>query len=574
MFPQGTNSGNMSEAERSPPGRPQSLHEALEKQPSEALVRELLRADGAAAALRERNAFGELPLHVAVKKKASEPVVRALIEACPGALGETSRVNGMLPLHCALDAKAPEAVVLALLQLDPEAAARARTRDAGGDLPLHLACLEKASFPIVLRLLQAYPEAMQERDNQYGMLPLQLAGDRQTCLALLKASAEVRCATISTPELVAVSARFATFPSLEGLFDATCSGVVSLSSLAEASDALAALNGRGGAVGEDVELPASLSLKLLNHMDEYRRFKQARLVEALEVLRLWHRGCALWSSCMERTMRKVTAKPAAQLIAQYLCGVCRCEVCSRMTATQHQPLQQGRSAVTETVVVENCVHEEAPAEEDPSDEIVLEVMWTQLVEMQIEAGMHHLPDGPGTSVDSAGSDELVAPLHNREHRQSPLLFGEKVYLMRCTRGGAQLHRALDHGRELDAVRETARQAEQRCHLPSGARIFVHPNNYDQVLSLLCDRVLGAHDVVVTEAFLPLVRRDIGALPSRANIRERSLETLGYVGDGGDAVAVHRTFIEARGTHEWETLTQSTSQAHRVANPRGRHDTPM
>merc|ERR1711920_1087923 len=85
--------------------------------------------------------------------------------------------------------------------------------------------------------------------------------------------------------------------------------------------------------------------------------------------------------------------------------------------------------------------------------------------------------------------------------------------------------------------------DKSCILSSGARVFVHPDQYDKVLGALSLHKLRPHHVVVSEAFLPLVCEDIGALPSKANIEERFCQPVVMVGGSGDVVSMNRTFVQ-------------------------------
>ena len=52
-----------------------------------------------------------------------------------------------------------------------------------------------------------------------------------------------------------------------------------------------------------------------------------------------------------------------------------------------------------------------------------------------------------------------------------------------------------------------------------------------------------HHVIIAEAFPPLIRADIAALPCRAKVRERSWEFAALLAeDGADLYVVERTFI--------------------------------
>merc|ERR1712232_1171300 len=111
----------------------------------------------------------------------------------------------------------------------------------------------------------------------------------------------------------------------------------------------------------------------------------------------------------------------------------------------------------------------------------------------------------------------------------PSDFGARIHLLSSTRAGDELRRALQEGRELEQVRTAAAEHGQTCYLKnSGASIFVYPNEYASILSRINRCALKPHHVIVSEAFLPLVYNEIAQIPSRSNIKPRSLKTLALI----------------------------------------------
>lgn len=206
-------------------------------------------------------------------------------------------------------------------------------------------------------------------------------------------------------------------------------------------------------------------------------------------------------------------------------------------------------------------------------------MWAQLVERLILAG-EHLPQLASSNAGAVPGEATSNAAWTEDHESASVAvgaaaaaqrspFGETIYLLRCTRGGRQLHGALDQGRALEHVRDTAASFGQSCRLPAGAHIFVYPEQYEGVLASIRSHELRPHHVVVNEAFLPLVRSDLAALPSRANVRPGSLQPLAIVGGAGDVFVVERTFINTSSDRHQngDAATQSTSQIRHIANPR-------
>merc|ERR1711972_799112 len=106
-------------------------------------------------------------------------------------------------------------------------------------------------------------------------------------------------------------------------------------------------------------------------------------------------------------------------------------------------------------------------------------------------------------------------------------------------------------------------------LPSGAKVFVYPQDADAVMAAISREELRAHHVIAAHAFEPLVMEAVGRLPSRRRVDRRGVESMAYIGDGGEAMCVERTFLQIS-IHQRrspESVTQSTTEAHGSENPR-------
>ena len=64
------------------------------------------------------------------------------------------------------------------------------------------------------------------------------------------------------------------------------------------------------------------------------------------------------------------------------------------------------------------------------------------------------------------------------------------------------------------VRAAAADQGQSCVVPSAANIFVYPDQYEDIFRAVRHRGWQPHDVIIAEAFLPLLRADIAALPCK------------------------------------------------------------
>ncbi|CAE8721318.1 unnamed protein product, partial [Polarella glacialis] len=110
----------------------------------------------------------------------------------------------------------------------------------------------------------------------------------------------------------------------------------------------------------------------------------------------------------------------------------------------------------------------------------------------------------------------------------------------------ELTRALHEGSQLETVRAALTEAGHSCILRSGASIFVYPQQYASIVSVLSDVNQRPHHVIVAQAFLPFVYQEVAQIPSKRNVRLASATEFAIVeGDLGEAICVvDRTFYNA------------------------------
>merc|ERR1712008_237148 len=107
----------------------------------------------------------------------------------------------------------------------------------------------------------------------------------------------------------------------------------------------------------------------------------------------------------------------------------------------------------------------------------------------------------------------------------------------------------------------------------GASMFLYPDQYVSILSIMSGMDLRPHHVVVTEAFLPLLYSEISAIPSKRTMRPSSVQSFALVdGDNGESVCVvEHGFYNSTPRHflPSSSVTQSTSELapNRVVNIR-------
>lgn len=264
---------------------------------------------------------------------------------------------------------------------------------------------------------------------------------------------------------------------------------------------------------------------------------------------------------MERSLTQITLAGPARVVTTFLYGE---------LARETAPL------LSDICVIEECTHSEPPAVPDEvTDEIIANLMWAQTVEQQILAGMHE----PSLMLEAAVSPSIEGPASTASldgsifaevsmHR--PTEFGDKICLVKVTRSGGSLENALHNGHDLEEVRAVASDRQQSCKLPSGASIFVYPNQYHAILAAIDHLSLRPHHVVIADAFVPSLLNAIATIPCRNKVKVSKLEPVAWIDDHGLEIAVvERTFLNVKSTclEKCEAVTQSTSQARNVPNHR-------
>lgn len=229
-------------------------------------------------------------------------------------------------------------------------------------------------------------------------------------------------------------------------------------------------------------------------------------------------------------------------------------------------------------VIQHCDHIEPATLPNDSDDVLVQEMWAQNVERRILAG-EHLEDLRNDVLEPLWTEIDASEVNSSEGAwvadcvARPSSFGETIHIVGFTRGGTQLKQALHEGRELEVVRMAAEEHGQSCILAFGASIFAHPNQYKHILLVVGQHTLKPHQVITSEAFLPLVYQAVASIPFRSNVRPNFSKVMALIdGDNSETVCtVERTFIN--GTphrhRDVKAVTKSTSQAHGIPNVRSR-----
>eukprot|EP00933_Yihiella_yeosuensis_P054760 TRINITY_DN53313_c0_g1_i1.p1 TRINITY_DN53313_c0_g1~~TRINITY_DN53313_c0_g1_i1.p1 ORF type:complete len:510 (-),score=81.57 TRINITY_DN53313_c0_g1_i1:250-1716(-) len=177
---------------------------------------------------------------------------------------------------------------------------------------------------------------------------------------------------------------------------------------------------------------------------------------------------------------------------------------------------------------------------------------------------------------------------------------EQIFLYPYSRAPAEFKEVLLEGKELGPTRELMRA--KGCDFvlePSGAKVFVWPEQYPAVLDALrsLEMSLRTSHVIIAESLLPALEASIGAIAHKKNVRPKksSVMTLVSIGKTVSTSSSSDGYCEAKaasGTDEteaeqWDILfkvegtfltfakaprnsgsvNQSTTEAHGGSNPR-------
>ena len=156
--------------------------------------------------------------------------------------------------------------------------------------------------------------------------------------------------------------------------------------------------------------------------------------------------------------------------------------------------------------------------------------------------------------------QMAAPTNNLQEE-------ETIWLLRYNRHTKEFHEAL-HGPELLACRESLESAGKSWRLPSGAYIFVNPNQHQAVAEMLDGRTLYSSHVVVSTSWEPELQ-----LALTYKVRESELLSVPAAGlrNAETSMVVKcmdRTFLSFSPPFRSSvSVNQSTTEAHGGLNPR-------
>lgn len=200
------------------------------------------------------------------------------------------------------------------------------------------------------------------------------------------------------------------------------------------------------------------------------------------------------------------------------------------------------------VTVQEVIHEEPAA----------------AVDEEVAASNMHVKQ-----ADAAAALELT----NQVPEQADLLTMDKVNLLVYNRHPECFHEALRSGPALQGCRQALVDNGKKWELKNGAKVFVHPHQYDQVAINVFAEYAGAlrpYHVIVAESLEYHVEACLNDLSHRQRPRVKESKPIATGSDETLQVGeVKRTFLcEVRRYRKPGSVTQSTTEAHSGGlNPR-------
>ncbi len=121
----------------------------------------------------------------------------------------------------------------------------------------------------------------------------------------------------------------------------------------------------------------------------------------------------------------------------------------------------------------------------------------------------------------------IGPLENSQADGGP----ERIHVIEFSRHPQEFYNALARGASLKECRQALEKENHDWELQSGAKVFVHPHQYQETLNLIRGMNLRKQHVVAAESMLWNVMLSIHTLRSRLQVRPKSRYELGVVGNG-------------------------------------------
>ncbi len=132
---------------------------------------------------------------------------------------------------------------------------------------------------------------------------------------------------------------------------------------------------------------------------------------------------------------------------------------------------------------------------------------------------------------------------------------ERIHLLEFSRHPQELRQALSDGTPLEECRQALLKANRFWERNSGAKVFVHPHQFEETVDLMDKLDLRKQHVVVAESLVWKVMLSVFTLRSRLQVRVRSRRELGVVGtsapSSSKASCSKPPGLEAASEDEWQ-----------------------
>lgn len=179
---------------------------------------------------------------------------------------------------------------------------------------------------------------------------------------------------------------------------------------------------------------------------------------------------------------------------------------------------------SEENVIQACFHDEPARVWDGSEQQIVESAWVSHVEATINQMSEEVAVTEQTVHEHSAPEQAEAELSREEEavpEQADRDNEEDVYLLQFSRCPDEWRRMLLHGTPLKQCRLALHEAGHPCTLPSGAKVFVHPSQYQQIMANLNGMELRPHHVIVAQGLEYLVAESLAGVPRSSKVKLKS-----------------------------------------------------
>ena len=273
-----------------------------------------------------------------------------------------------------------------------------------------------------------------------------------------------------------------------------------------------------------------------------------------------------------------------QLVCQKLQGKCGATVLSFFGSASYLPIP-GKMLTFSFEEVE------APQPDSVSANGLLDPEGHEVIQYieHHEPPAERVPELAAMQVEQDWADHVEAlirthrPEAQQENQENTAHTEDSVYLLEYQRHSDKFQRALVSGMYLESCRSALMKAGFQWLHESGAKIFVHPWQFEATMATIAQQglPLRPYDVIVSESLEYLVQASLSDIPCRDGARVKTrqvLEPAVYTDESQPdtedenlvmTLVIARTFLCAvPRLRACDSVTQSTTEAHRGGlNPR-------